>query len=108
MEDVLINPRREAKLIKVEFTEEQIYDKIVCEPGASQAQEKYEHTLIFACPGCGRVGSIRCTNPKEKGSWLIEAGSLQDLENLTLHPSINCIGCCQWHGYLKKGVYVPC
>lgn len=78
------------------------------EPGAS-----CEHTynrLAFACPGCGRWGSIRAEAPKpsESPSWGITEGSLADPTTLTLVPSINCTGCCGWHGYLTKGVYRSC
>lgn len=62
----------------------------------------------FACPGCGRNGAIRCTAPKTKTSWEIVSGTLVDPSSLTLSPSINCIGCCGWHGYLRGGVFVSC
>lgn len=66
--------------------------------------------LMFACPGCGRTGSITATHPKSgpSPSWDIVSGSLDDVTTLTLHPSISCVGCCSWHGYLKNGVFESC
>lgn len=70
----------------------------------------YKDHLLFACPGCGRMGAIRATHPKDVNgpSWDITAGSLLEPEALTLSPSINCVGCCGWHGYLKNGVFESC
>mgnify|MGYP007089154836 CR=1 FL=1 len=64
--------------------------------------------LGFSCPGCGRFGAIQAGSPKpaDRPSWLIEQGTLDDPASLTLSPSINCVGCCGWHGYLRKGVFV--
>lgn len=73
-------------------------------------EEAYKDHLLFACPGCGRMGSIRATHPKDANgpSWDIVTGSLKEPEGLTLHPSINCIGCCGWHGHLRNGVFESC
>lgn len=78
------------------------------EPGASQ--HLYPGHLAFACPGCGRVGAILAgeQKPVPSPSWKIESGILDDPTTLTLSPSINCVGCCGWHGYLRNGVYVSC
>ena len=61
-----------------------------------------DHVAI-ACPGCGHVSAMHVGDPKpEKSpSWLMTG----PLERLTLAPSINCIGCCGWHGYLVEGVF---
>lgn len=75
------------------------------EPGACIV--KHEDHFSFACPGCGRFGSIMYSNPKTNRSWQIDSGTVQDL-NLTLSPSIHCIGCCGWHGFLKNGIFVSC
>ena len=82
-------------------------------PGAVYMDYKkaYQDLLLFACPGCGRMGSIRATHPKNLGgeqSWDIVEGGLLEPEKLTLMPSINCVGCCRWHGWLKAGVFVSC
>lgn len=70
----------------------------------------YKDHLLFACPGCGRMGSIRATHPKDVNgpSWDIVAGRLTEPEGLTLSPSINCVGCCGWHGHLRAGVFKSC
>ncbi len=71
-----------------------------------------EDMLLFACPGCGRSGAIRAAHPKPPNgsgaTWDITGGSLDDITTLTLSPSINCVGCCGWHGYLKNGVFESC
>lgn len=78
------------------------------EPGAGgrHAADCY----VFACPGCGRFSGITVGHPKpaESPSWDVAAGSLDDVTSLTLMPSINCVGCCGWHGYLRGGVFVSC
>lgn len=81
-------------------------------PGAVyiDRESTYKDHLLFACPGCGRMGSIRATHPKDKDSpsWDIVAGTLIEPSTLSLVPSINCVGCCGWHGYLTNGVFVSC
>lgn len=66
--------------------------------------------LVFACPGCGQVGGIRVgeDKPEPSPSWKIEFGKREDATSLTLSPSINCVGCCGWHGYLTAGVFRSC
>lgn len=66
--------------------------------------------FAFSCPGCGRFSGIRAGNPKpaDSPSWHIDAGILEDPTTLTLSPSINCIGCCGWHGYMRNGVFESC
>lgn len=80
------------------------------EPGACfiDKDNTYPDHLIFACPGCGKIGSIVCTHPKSPNSWDIESGNLQDPATLTLSPSIHCVGCCGWHGYLRNGEFQSC
>lgn len=80
------------------------------EPGKAR---KYGNNLfMFACPGCGVTGSIRAGHPKPDNSngatWDVTGGSLDDPTTLTLSPSINCVGCCGWHGWLKGGVFESC
>jgi hypothetical protein len=68
--------------------------------------------LANACPGCGRVACVRVSHPKPDNSngatWDVVSGSVEDVTTLSLQPSINCTGCCGWHGYLTNGVFVPC
>ena len=67
-------------------------------------------SFCFACPGCAQFGHIRIGNPKpdRSPSWKIEKGHRQDPASLTLTPSIHCISCCGWHGYLTDGVFTSC
>ncbi len=62
--------------------------------------------LLLACPGCGHVSGMRVgsVKPAQSPSWEMHGGS----PLLTLSPSINCTGCCGWHGYLKAGVFESC
>lgn len=82
--------------------------KFEADPGDCRRAEGSR--LMFACPGCGQWGSVRCDHPKptENPSWDIVSGDPSDPATLTLSPSINCIGCCGWHGYLKNGVFESC
>ena len=66
--------------------------------------------IALACPGCGRVSAMRVgtTKPAQSPSWQITTGSLNDVASLTFLPSINCVGCCGWHGWLKNGVFESC
>lgn len=80
------------------------------EPG--QACRYTADCLVLACPGCGRFSGMTCGHPKppndDGATWDITGGSLDDVTTLTLSPSINCVGCCGWHGYLTNGVFAPC
>ena len=94
---------------------------IDAEPGDCQKRGPYRgelaDRLAFACPGCAQWGSIACVKPGEvdahpaAGSgprWQITKGELADPTTLTLSPSIHCVGCCGWHGYLTDGVFRSC
>jgi len=84
------------------------------EPGgimpSSDGHGAYGGSLLLACPGCGQVSSMRVADPKpaQSPSWAITAGSINEPETLTLTPSINCVGCCGWHGWLTGGVFNSC
>lgn len=64
-------------------------------------------SIILNCPGCGDPSAMTvysgCPKPPSP-SWEISGEG----ENLTLNPSINCVGCCKWHGWLTNGEYKPC
>lgn len=64
-------------------------------------------TLAMCCPGCGTVHAMQL-RPLREGqrgpSWTCTI----DGDGITLHPSVNCIGCCGWHGWLKQGVWRHC
>lgn len=65
--------------------------------------------LMFTCPGCGQWGGVRALPPpKRQNAWEIAAGSLDDAATLTLRPSIHCVGCCGWHGFLTAGEFRSC
>lgn len=106
MNTVTVDPRRTCKATPFDWPAADYPD--AGEPG--QACQLHERLLQFACPGCGRFGAIRCGSPKpgESPSWVIAAGSLADPTTLTLTPSINCVGCCGWHGYLTAGEFKSC
>lgn len=99
-----VDPKRTG--VKAVLIEEFVFD---AEPGQCQWKPD-EPKLYFACPGCGAWGGVRIGHPKpEKSpSWDIVSGMPEDPSALTLAPSINCIGCCGWHGYLKNGVFESC
>jgi hypothetical protein len=70
--------------------------------------------ILFLCPACwvvnnGPVGThsiliYETGVPKEvmplSDRWSMAGTSLDDL---TLTPSIQLHGCCQWHGFVKNG-----
>lgn len=93
-----IDPRREIALARGVYDGESDF----AEPGTA---EPSKHHLWFACPGCGKWGAILVGHPKPgtSPSWDIVAGVLDDPTTLTLRPSINCVGCCGWHGFLVAG-----
>jgi hypothetical protein len=60
--------------------------------------------MAFICPcGCGREGYLPF-RPAPSPSWEFDG----NIESPTLHPSIQQVGGCQWHGWLKAGVFVSC
>lgn len=79
-------------------------------PLGSCQYKKEENKLYFVCSGCGQWGGVICGHlkPMQKPSWDIISGVPEDPTTLTLSPSINCIGCCGWHGYLKNGIFESC
>ena len=54
--------------------------------------------MLSKCPGCGHESSMDF-KPRPSPSWEWDG----NLEKPTLSPSVNCVGCCQWHGYLVRG-----
>ena len=77
------------------------------EPGTCQRVRP--NRLMFTCPGCGQWGGVQAfAPPKRPEGWEIVSGTLDDPAALTLSPSIHCVGCCGWHGYLRNGVFESC
>ena len=62
--------------------------------------------FLLACPGCGSVSGISVGADKKSPRWLVAGGSVDDVSTLTLEPSLNCVGCCGWHGHLRGGTFV--
>lgn len=65
--------------------------------------------IMLKCPGCGQASGMHVRDPgtphpTNGASWeiIINNGLV------TLSPSINCVGCCGWHGYLRDNVYSTC
>lgn len=79
---------------------------IDAEPG--DCQHVGDGWLMFACPGCGEWGAVRCSHPKRPETWDITAGTVEDATGLTLSPSVHSVSCCGWHGHLTAGVFVSC
>lgn len=59
--------------------------------------------MAFRCPcGCGRDGYLPIRPPDDHGpSWEWNG----DRQRPTLKPSIQQVGGCRWHGYLRNGVW---
>lgn len=73
------------------------------------------HGILFVCPKCivtngGRIGThsaicwFRGRVPDEAtpgpGRWNVSG---TDFNDLTLSPSIQLIGGCSWHGFIRNG-----
>lgn len=61
-------------------------------------------SIILNCPGCGDRSAMAVYSgvPKPPSpSWEISGEG----DKITLKPSINCVGCCKWHGWLTNGEY---
>lgn len=105
------DPKRTVKARKVEVFDAEggAVNGLIEEPGVCQPFPE-DKRLGFCCPGCGKWGAVRVGSPKPVASpsWNIVSGTLEEPESLTLTPSIHCIGCCGWHGYLTSGIFVPC
>ena len=107
MENPKVDPKRtNLKATCIEFSDEFGFPDYA-DPGTMQW---LGWGFMLACPGCGRVTGISAGHPKppSKPSWDIVAGNRETLEGLTLVPSINCVGCCKWHGHLQEGIFKSC
>lgn len=105
-----MNPIRDPKRTNVKAKSVIFDDDDVgryAEPGSIETQQT---RILLACPGCGHVSGMSVGDPKpqQSPSWLVGGTGLEDVTGLTLHPSINCTGCCGWHGWLTDGVFVSC
>lgn len=64
---------------------------------------KERAALAFRCPGCGRPSAIMVDREKKNDTHQWEWDGNTDAP--TLKPSINCVGCCGWHGFLTAGEF---
>jgi hypothetical protein len=62
------------------------------------------HGYALYCPGCGSEAWIPTDPATPEISWA-ESGDL-DAGTLTLTPSL-AMRCCNWHGWLRDGVFTP-
>lgn len=61
-------------------------------------------SLHFICPcGCGMTGAVPI-QPERADGWALSG----TLERPYLEPSIQMLGPCRWHGYLRNGVFEGC
>jgi len=70
-----------------------------CITGTGELQKGY---IIF-CPGCARELWIATSGP---GSHWEESGDL-DAGTLSITPSIWHHDDCEWHGFLRDGIFRP-
>lgn len=63
--------------------------------------------IMLKCPGCGEASGMHCREPGTLHPPDQESWELSGLPNAaTMSPSINCVGCCGWHGWLRNGEYI--
>lgn len=64
--------------------------------------------FLIACPRCGIWGQISFVpHGTFKCPWRVTGGSVDDVTTLSVMDSI-LKKCCDWHGYLKCGVFEEC
>lgn len=63
--------------------------------------------IMLKCPGCGQSSGMHCRVPGTAHPEGIQSWELSGLQP-TMNPSINCVGCCGWHGWLKDGIFSKC
>lgn len=93
---------RTCRLIHVRFENNGSFPEFA-EPGAVDKVSFAPDFWLVACPGCGHISAMRVGDPKPE-----ETPSWRRIDDDTLKPSINCTGCCGWHGYLTYGNFKPC
>lgn len=74
--------------------------------------ERHGVAIGFDCPcGCGESVAVHLKNPIDGGAPCAPASALwertgEDFETLTLTPSLQRIGGCGWHGFVRNGEIV--
>ena len=65
-----------------------------------------EGGLGINCPGCGHESYLpfegATSTTKHGPSWEWNGDKVQP----TLSPSVHSTGCCGWHGWLRKGIWI--
>jgi len=69
--------------------------------GVMPARDDQIAGMIIRCPGCN-VESAVSFHPEDRVHWEWDG----DREKPTLSPSLNSVGCCGWHGWLREGQWV--
>lgn len=82
-----------------------IYDSFedLSENGVPGAIHYLDSGLAIRCPGCGKESCLP-TEPGMAHQWNWDGNK----ESPTLTPSVHSVGCCGWHGYLRKGIWESC
>lgn len=101
-----VDPRRTVPAVPAAFACVDGFFPDYAPPGTFELRVGEKGTLmLLACPGCGRVSGMTVGDPKPDNgngaTWLLTGPPASP----TLHPSVNCVGCCGWHGWLKGGVF---
>lgn len=65
--------------------------------------------IMMNCPGCGESSAMLVYGVGDNHPPNVQAWQITGIpHNIGLTPSINCVGCCGWHGYLTGGHYKRC
>ena len=60
------------------------------------------------CPGCGMQSYLPLAPHGDASGWRVTAGDPAHPETVTLSPSVyHKTPYCDWHGYLRNGVWEP-
>lgn len=99
------NPKRFESGYTVNATILDLYEKIERNevPGSIYYSRKGELIIgaYMTCPGCGELSHISFSAEFGRVHWLFSPPENEP----TLSPSVNCVGCCGWHGFLVRGVW---
>lgn len=98
-----VDPHRTVPMKEVVFPADDGSFPAFAEPGSVDKETFGPDFWLISCPGCGYVSGLRVGNPKPN-----KEGAFAIIDDGTLHPTIKCVACCAWHGYLTKKVFKPC
>ena len=76
--------------------------------GAWEIEARLEDSkwFVFTCPGCGAVSEVEIIPPGRPASASHQWDWDGNLEAPTLSPSLQELGGCRWHGYMRGGSWV--